>query len=287
MNDMLISVCLITYNHSSFIEQALDSVLMQHHPYAWEVIVADDNSTDGTKEIILEYARRYPLLVKPIVRNANVGAYKNWIELLSAAKGKYTAYLEGDDFWTDRNKLLDQTRFMENNPAYSGCFHNSEERFEQDDTQASFLYCNFKGGRDITFADLSYANLIPSCSMFFKTELSHKIPSWVGKLKMGDWPFHLMNSSFGNYRYLPRVMGVHRIHKASTWMSQDPQKNKQHVIDAYEIMITESSYNAEFKDQLIVAKAKYQIVHKPTLIRRGINLLRRLKNSWKGNSHFF
>ena len=122
----LLSVCLITYNHFKYIKQAIDGVLMQKVDFSWELIIADDFSTDGTREILLEYKKKYPQFITLILQEKNVGAAQNWLDLITSPKSKYIAYLEGDDYWTDENKLQKQIDFLEENEGYSGCFHYTQ-----------------------------------------------------------------------------------------------------------------------------------------------------------------
>lgn len=122
MDAPLLSVCLITYNHATYIRQAIEGVLMQQINFSWELIIADDYSTDGTREIVFEYHEKYPELIKIIPRSENVGAAKNWIELISFSRAKYIAYFEGDDYWTDPSKLQKQVDFLESNPSYGICW---------------------------------------------------------------------------------------------------------------------------------------------------------------------
>jgi glycosyltransferase involved in cell wall biosynthesis len=245
----LVSVCLITYNHSKYVTQAIESILLQKVDFAWEFIIADDNSSDGTREIIAEFRDRRPDLIRLIQQEKNIGPSKNWHQLVGAARGKYIAYLEGDDYWSDCYKLAKQVDFLEANAEYVGCFHNSEERYESGG-KASWLYCNFSEEGAVSFADLTGGNFIPSCSMVYRTGLFEEFPEWYYKLKMGDWPLHLLNAQFGDYWYIPKVMGVHRLHKESTWMLQNQVSNNQHVIDAYDIMITGFSHNQSYVEEL-------------------------------------
>ncbi len=251
MESPILSVCLITYNHFSYIRQAIEGVLSQKHEYTWEFIIADDFSSDGTREIILQYRDQYPSAIRLILQEKNVGAAKNWIELISAATGKYIAYFEGDDYWTDPYKLKKQIEVLETNSDYIGCFHNSEERYDDDDARASFLYCNFPSARSISFKELCYSNLIPTCSILFKNKLFGDIPEWLGNLKMGDWPLHLLNAQYGDFWYIPKVMSVHRLHVKSTWMMQDSSRNVGYVVEAYDAMINEYADKPNLQKQLI------------------------------------
>jgi len=118
-----LSVAVVSYNHSKYIKQALNSILMQNLDCAYEIIIGDDCSTDETQEIIKEYHKQYPDMIKPILRKNNIGPTKNLYDVLLNCSGKYIAILEGDDFWTDPNKLRLQTDFLENNNSYAACTH--------------------------------------------------------------------------------------------------------------------------------------------------------------------
>lgn len=118
-----VSIAIITYNHVSMLQKAVESVLMQIVNFSCEILIGDDASTDGTSDLVREYALKYPELVIPFVRNTNVGAAKNAYLLLQHAQGEYIASLEGDDYWTDPYKLQKQVDFLETHPRYIGCTH--------------------------------------------------------------------------------------------------------------------------------------------------------------------
>lgn len=113
-----ISIIVITYYHENYIAQALDSILAQETNLRLEVLVGDDASQDRTPEIIREYAVRYPDLIHPILRPENLGANKNYWDLIRRSRGQYIAVLEGDDFWLDPQKLQKQWEFLQAHPEY-------------------------------------------------------------------------------------------------------------------------------------------------------------------------
>ncbi|MCR5100408.1 MAG: glycosyltransferase [Butyrivibrio sp.] len=119
----MVTITLLTYNHSKYIRECLDGILMQETKFSVEVLIGDDCSPDNTQEIIKEYDKKYPGRFTPILRPVNIGATHNMYDLLKRAKGKYIAGLEGDDFWTDKNKLQMQVDFLESHPEYIGCSH--------------------------------------------------------------------------------------------------------------------------------------------------------------------
>ena len=122
-SNILVSIVCITYNHEPYLRDALDSFLMQKTNFPIEIILAEDCSTDGTRKICEEYATKYPETIKYIYRDQNVGYNENEYEAMSAASGKYIAYCEGDDYWTDPLKLQKQVDFLETHPDYAVCWH--------------------------------------------------------------------------------------------------------------------------------------------------------------------
>lgn len=116
-----VSIIVLTYYHDAYIAQALDSILMQETGVRYEVLVGDDASQDRTPEIVGDYASRFPDLVKPILREKNLGASRNFYDLCCRAKGNYIAILEGDDYWLDPRKLQKQWEFLEEHRDYVGC----------------------------------------------------------------------------------------------------------------------------------------------------------------------
>lgn len=119
---MLVSVAMISYHHEKYIRKAIESVLQQEKDFAIEIVIGDDCSKDATQNIIREYVKQYPKIISPILRNVNVGASENLYDVIRQCRGKYIAILEGDDYWTDLNKLKKQVEFLENNPEYSACY---------------------------------------------------------------------------------------------------------------------------------------------------------------------
>ena len=140
----LVSISCITYNHEPYIVQALNGFLMQKTSFPFEVLVHDDASTDRTADIIREYEKKFPKIIKPIYQKEN--QYSKGFTAVTAtwnfprAQGKYIALCEGDDYWIDENKLQIQVDFLERNPEYTMCFHNAEVLNEIPDTEVSSIY---------------------------------------------------------------------------------------------------------------------------------------------------
>lgn len=137
MNQVRVSVCIITYNQKYFIRETLNSVLNQDYENI-EIVVADDGSTDGTAEIILEYEKNNPGKIVPLVGGANLGITGNSNRGLKACQGKYIAILGGDDLML-AGKISIQVKYMESNPGCSICYHNLDV-FDNKTGNTLYLY---------------------------------------------------------------------------------------------------------------------------------------------------
>ena len=142
MEDIMVSIFCPTYNHEKYIKKCLDGFVFQKTNFKFEALVFDDCSTDNTRQIIKEYAAKYPDIIKPILPQKNIVQNEGWWALNMTAfekvRGKYYIICEGDDYFTDENKLQKQVDFLENNPSYAGCFHPVEIVY--DDGEKSGLF---------------------------------------------------------------------------------------------------------------------------------------------------
>ena len=126
MERPMLSIYIPAYNHEKYIARALDSVLMQKTQYSYEVLVGEDASPDGTRAVLQEYEARYPDKFTMFYRETNMhkSEVSNALDLKRRCRGKYIIALEGDDFWTDENKLEKQISFLEAHPDYLAVAHN-------------------------------------------------------------------------------------------------------------------------------------------------------------------
>ena len=119
----MVSVAMLTFNHASYIAKAIESALMQKTTFPIKLVIAEDCSTDNTREIVMAYQKKNPEKIKVILQNYNVGFQKNNKDLFSNLEGKYVAALEGDDYWIDPYKMQKQVDFLEAHPEY-GMVHS-------------------------------------------------------------------------------------------------------------------------------------------------------------------
>jgi len=161
----LVSIPVITYNHKNFIKQNLDGILMQKTDFRYEIIIGEDCSTDGTREIIFDYAKRFPKMIKVITSDTNVGSLNNQIRTLVACSGKYFAFCEGDDYWTDIFKLQKQIDFLEQNQDY-GMVHTDADYYYQ---KGNRLVNNFNKSNKINFPSGKIFNELLNNFLFIVT----------------------------------------------------------------------------------------------------------------------
>jgi len=129
MKEPLVSVHMITYNHAPFIREAIEGALQQKTNFPFELVIGDDCSTDGTRELLIEQQKRYPETIRLVGTNQNVGCIKNCYRTLKACRGKYVAFCEGDDYWHHPLKLQKQVDYMETH-ADCGMVHSSYDVYE-------------------------------------------------------------------------------------------------------------------------------------------------------------
>jgi len=197
-----VSVLCCTYNHERFIRNTLEYIVNQETGYSFEVIVADDASTDGTQKIIKEYMARYPRLFrKCILREKNAGIGQNYYEALQSAEGKYLALCDGDDYWLSPHKLQWQTEFMERNPDYSMCcssfITHSKKRTRVFDVDA-YIKASWRLRQEgYGFEDLLYCRFIASCTVMFRWWLHGRVPEFLKQFYVIDFPLALIHAAFG------------------------------------------------------------------------------------------
>jgi glycosyltransferase involved in cell wall biosynthesis len=209
-----VSVCMITYGHENFIEEAIKGVLLQECNFGIELIIANDCSPDQTDEIIQRILKAQPkdFLIKYSKHEKNIGMMPNFSFALQQCKGKYVAICEGDDYWTDPLKLQKQVDFLEANPDYVIHGGNALELSNNLESSGQPL---IEGTLDIPLKIndfLSHNNLITCATMFRNTKF--KFPDTFNKVTFGDWFLYviLMNSTGLNVYRTTEVYSVYRIH---------------------------------------------------------------------------
>ena len=220
-----VSILCITYNQVKFIRQTLDSFLMQKTDFDFEILINDDHSTDGTAEILKEYAANNKK-IKLNLQKENL--YSKGIRgmfarfLLPKARGEYIALCEGDDYWTDPSKLQAQADFLDKNKSYALCFHPVKVVFENK-IDKSFIFPEHAKTEKFTVEKLLKKNYIQTNSVMYRRQeyknLSHEVFP-------GDWYLHLYHAQFGKIGFINKVMAAYRRHPGGIWWESDKDTDK-------------------------------------------------------------
>ena len=217
-NNLLVSIFCPTYNHSKYIEQCLNGIVMQKTNFQFEVIVQDDASTDDSQKIIKEFAEKYNFIV-PVLHTENI--YSKGGDLneyfVKNAKGKYIAFCEGDDYWTDPYKLQKQVDFLEANPDYSICFHKVK-LLENDKLIDDYI--TKVPSETTAINDLAKGNYIHTPSVIFRNNLFKVYPESFYQSPVGDYFLHMLNAQYGKIRCINDCMAVYRVHHDSYWIGK-------------------------------------------------------------------
>jgi glycosyltransferase involved in cell wall biosynthesis len=212
----LVSVHLLTYNHATFISQSVQSVINQITTFKYEIIIGDDCSTDGTSQIVDEFEKQYPELIKVVRGKKNGGPQPNSIRILNNSRGKYVATLEGDDYWLDPYKLQKQADFMEKNPKFAICFTNTRVEYFDQKQEPYLLNENIE--KDVFTIDDLIAEtevwFMGTATLFYRKDTIFPIRPWFPKTKSGDIPMIMLSARFGPIKFLPYATAVYRKHAA-------------------------------------------------------------------------
>lgn len=210
MNNPLVSICMITYNHEDYIRDAIEGVLMQKTDFPIELIIGEDCSTDNTRKIVNEYEAKYPEIIVAQYPETNRGMMNNFIAVLETARGKYIALCEGDDYWTDPYKLQKQVNFLKSNKEYIFCYHKVE--VIGDDRK---YYIGKNKDSAIRFSESIISKGGATLSLVIKKgEYLKSYYQLISKLNLNiaDWPLEVILSSYGKGYYLSELMGCYRVH---------------------------------------------------------------------------
>lgn len=261
------SVLIITYNHEKYIREAIEGCLNQKTDFKYEIIVHDDASTDGTTDIVREYAMKFPDIIYPIIQTEN--QYSKGVKItptivIPKTKGKYIAFCEGDDYWCDTQKLQQQVDIMENDPEISMCFHANKQLFLGNSNIVERYYhvgnCFFNNSHVISLGGRFYH--IATCLV--RKDIFYSIPNWFFLASVGDIPLALLAGAKGKLYYLNKIMSVHRLGVSESW-SDRIRKNPEYFleyVEKYRQMLIGFNEDARFlydKEIKINLSGKYRI----------------------------
>jgi len=220
-DSIMVSVLCPTYNQKKYIAQCLDSVLSQETDFAFEVIVKDDCSTDGTSDIVRSYAERYPDKVRPLILEENYFSQGktsvSFTRMFRMIRGKYFAVCEGDDFWTDPEKLQIQADFMEAHPDYSMCCHSAWIANEDGSLRKDKFFRSSTESRDLSTEEIISGWSMATNTVLIRTSSREDIlVPFQGKCVNEDYGMEVYAALKGKVYYLDRMMSAYRMNAAGS-----------------------------------------------------------------------
>lgn len=281
-NDIMVSVCCITYNHKQFIGEAIDGFLMQKTNFPFEIVIGDDCSTDGASEIMDAYKEKYPDKINLIRTGKNVGAHENMRNIIKTCAGKYIALCDGDDYWTDPYKLQKQVDFLEQNPEYVMCCHYTRVI----DTNYNTLHID---PNPLPLVHTYYDLLIgKQAETKTATVVYHNIPK-VNQIFDEPWYADFFAADkllkiFATYKtgrkiyVMPEVMSCYRNHLGGMWSMVKDNARREMVISDFNQIIKRFSYNGLQKKKLLLLYLRRDILFelRRLRIRKAFNTVKYL-----------
>ncbi|UPT76813.1 glycosyltransferase [Sulfurovum sp. XGS-02] len=259
----LMTVACITYNHESYISDALDGILMQETDFPFEVIVHDDCSIDKTVEILEKYVKEYPTIIKLILQKEN-----QWSKgimpgttIFNRASGKYIAICEGDDYWIDPHKLQIQLDEMRKVEDCQMSFHSAIDQWEDGSKKDSITTKQANGNRLFSTSEivLGGGGFCPTASLIFEKEAVLNLPQWYEEAPFGDYFLQIFGSIKGGALYIDRPMSVYRRNAAGSWSVsmlniENKEKEFQRILKSYNDM--DSYFNQQFHAEILQIKSE-------------------------------
>jgi glycosyltransferase involved in cell wall biosynthesis len=257
MTNPLVSICCITYNHKDFICDTIEGFLLQKTTFPVEILVHDDASTDGTPEIVKSYASKYPNMIIPILQSENQwskGIRPSPTYVWPRVRGKYIAICEGDDYWTDPDKLQKQVDFLEANDEYILCTHNHSTLY----VEKSELTILGKYDHSFTY-DLDF---------YLKNQITPTLTSCFRNI-FSDYTYLIRENIFSDFflffellkhgkgYYMVDNMATYRVHSKGVCSGlSDEQKILNHII-MFKHLSKNNSWISQIKPQI----ARFYLIH--------------------------
>jgi glycosyltransferase involved in cell wall biosynthesis len=228
-----VSVAITSFNSADWLPRALDSVLEQRTNFPIEIVVGDDCSQDATIRIAHSYRERYPNVVRVFERNNNVGIQRNYYETFENCRGKFIAWLDADDYWTDPDKLSIQVETLESDPTIMLCGHYTRE-VTADGRVNRERVTSIPPGR-YGVDEILRHNLMTPAAVMFRSGIHRKLPPWYFDLpSLSDWPIWVLAALAGDIVLIDRIMADCMLTPNSSFMSKSLVFRYRMVAEFYE-----------------------------------------------------
>lgn len=225
VSEVKVSVLMLTYQHEPFLAQALDSVITQTTDFDFEVVIGDDRSFDGTRDILSAYRERHPEKVRLLLAEVNQGIRKNLRATLRACRGELVALLEGDDYWRHPLKLQRQAELLDAHPEVSLCGHQSVTVEAMTEAEKSTWPHH---ARSILGAeDALRETLFHTCTMMFRRSLTAELPEAFWSIFPPDRALQIVLAQAGDVAFIEEAMAAYRIHPGGAWSAMSRRRRRE------------------------------------------------------------
>jgi glycosyltransferase involved in cell wall biosynthesis len=251
-DDVMVSICIPTYQHVTSIKKCLDSILVQDVGFSYEILLGEDGSTDGTREICLEYAYKNPQNIRLFLHsrennikiNGQASGRFNILYLLSKANGEFITICEGDDRWTDKNKLCLQIEAMSDAPNCNVSCHPAHAESLRYAKQGGIIGYHGEDKRIIPAADviLSGGGFAATLSFMFRRCIVSHLPEWLISAPVLDYYLLALASLSGGCLYLPMTIGVYGNENPNSWTNR--------VLSNAQLAVDFENFFREYLDRL-------------------------------------
>lgn len=226
---------IITYNHAAFIAEAIESVLCQETDFPFTIHVVDDCSTDGTSDIVRDYAARYPNIVKPFINKVNLGnkvTQKNFYYGFSTLDGDYAAILEGDDYWISPYRLRAHVDFLEANPDFVACANNTIKVYQDGSTPPHIFQKPLD--KDVHDIDdlIMLSSFFHASSLTFRNVFRGRAPRYLSSPLSCDIFITIAHAQYGKIKFFQDAWSVYRAHSGGLFSQMSQTKGWMWNIDS-------------------------------------------------------
>ena len=247
---MKLSILLVSHNHEQFIQECVEGIIIQNLPFEYEIIVADDFSTDNTLNIIRESLDKAKMNYRILPSTKNLGQKKNRKRSFEACRGEYIATLDGDDYWTSPNRLLNHISFLDNHRECVLSFNPFIKKVEK---KSKFEIPKWDGNNDfeyITANEMALNNHIGNMSVcVFRHSVLKTMDEKLLDMGFADWFLGLYFGQYGLLAKQKEPTSVYRIHAKGAWQGKNPEDKRDRILELVDLYntILDYKYNTEFQ----------------------------------------
>ena len=258
----VVSVFCITYNHVNFIRDAIEGFLMQETTFPVEIFIHDDASTDGTAEIVKEYAEKYPKLFWTVLQTENQWskgkANAFFCGLMQKQRGEFVALCEGDDYWIAKEKLQKQVEVLEGDHKLVGCCHEILSNLIPNNGSvfvSHFSHLCLSQRVDLNY--LLHSNVVATSSAIFRRKQACFPQEAFEGLAMGDWPMWIVLAKNGDFWFDSTPRSFYRVHPGGVWSSTKSEKGE---FESLKMLSKMSHYiDKKYEDSGVLGIIKYYL----------------------------